>query len=80
MTLADARSGDTLVVGSAMGRGAQIRLWDLGVIPGTVVQVIAAHPFRGPVLIKTGGTKVAVGRGLADSVSVRFAEPPELCY
>lgn len=74
MTLADARPGDRLVVGSAMGRGAEMRLWDLGVVPGTVVQVIAAHPFHGPVLVKVGGTKVAVGRGLAGSVLVKLVE------
>lgn len=72
MTLADARPGQRLVVEKiTAGRGASRRLWDLGILPGAELTVIASHPFRGPILVKAGEASVAVGRGLASHVLVK---------
>ncbi len=53
------------------GRGARRRLGELGLVPGTAVQVLAS---RGPVLVLVRGSRVAIGRGMARKVTVRRKE------
>jgi Fe2+ transport system protein FeoA len=53
------------------GRGARRRLGELGLTPGTAVQVLAS---RGPVLVLVRGSRVAIGRGMARKVTVRRKE------
>ncbi|QUL98838.1 MAG: ferrous iron transport protein A [Candidatus Fermentithermobacillus carboniphilus] len=72
MTLEEAPVGLELVIDQiAAGEGATRRLLDLGVYPGVRVSVIASHPWRGPVVVRVGGTRVALGRGLARKILVR---------
>ena len=40
--------------------------------PGTVVKVVNAAPFNGPVELEIRGTKLALGRGLASNVIVEW--------
>jgi ferrous iron transport protein A len=49
------------------GRGACKRLNELGLIPGTVIEVVNKIS-SGPVMIKVKGSKLALGRGLAAKV------------
>lgn len=73
MTLADLRPGETAeVIAVTKGRRAQIRLLELGISPGTTVTVVAAHPWRGPIVVRAGGLEAALGWGLASSVKVRL--------
>jgi Fe2+ transport system protein FeoA len=53
------------------GRGARRRLGELGLTPGTAVELIGA---RGPVLALVRGSRVALGLGMARKVLVRRAE------
>ena len=52
------------------GRGAQKRLMDLGLLPGTPIEVIARHPLGGPILLKVGSSHVALGRRVAEAIEV----------
>lgn len=73
MTLGDAKPGQELVVNSIMsGRGSYRRLLDLGIRPGSEIEVLACHPFRGPILVKSMETEIAVGRQLAYQIQVSF--------
>jgi len=45
---------------------------DMGLTPGTEVTVIKAAPFHGPVELEVRGTKLALGRGLAEKVFVKI--------
>ncbi|MEM2892821.1 MAG: metal-dependent transcriptional regulator [Candidatus Bathyarchaeia archaeon] len=56
------------------GRACQ-RLLDMGLTPGTSIQVINAAPFRGPMEISVRGTKIALGRGLAGRIFVEVEDP-----
>jgi ferrous iron transport protein A len=53
------------------GREVSLRLAQLGIYLGTVLQVKQSAPLGGPILIEAGGTTVAVGRGLARKILVR---------
>ncbi|MGI6627626.1 MAG: FeoA family protein [Bacillota bacterium] len=72
MTLLDTKPGEEVTIESAqLGRAAHRRLWDLGLLPGTRVKILARHPFRGPILLRAGESTVAVGRGLASRIYVK---------
>jgi len=56
------------------GRGAswgfQKRLMDMGLTPGTKVTVIKSAPFNGPVEVSVRGSRLALGRGMAERIFV----------
>ena len=52
------------------GHNAADRLAEMGIVPGTVVKVVASYPFKGPVIIEVDGTRMALGRGLARRIKV----------
>ncbi len=69
MPLTLAARGERLeVVGFDGGRVAQKRLTDMGLKVGDVIEVINSD---GPIIINTRGTRLAIGKGLADKVRVK---------
>jgi len=70
MPLAMARPGELVtVIGVRAGWGLQRRLADLGLTPGVQIRVINSQ-MPGPVLIDLRGSRVALGRGVAQKVMV----------
>ena len=70
MPLAMVRSGETVTVtGVRTGWGLQRRLADMGLTPGTEIRVINSQ-MPGPVLIDLRGSRVALGRGVAQKILV----------
>ena len=70
---------DTLETGSKArvirinrGAGAEQQLMDMGIVPGVEVELLAKHPLRGPIIIKLGNTRIALGRRLAGSIEVEW--------
>lgn len=51
------------------GRGVVRKLMELGMVPGTLVEVIYNH-VRGPVIVRVRGMEMAVGRGAASKILV----------
>jgi len=54
------------------GRGVTRQLAQLGIRTGKLLTVQRVGPMGGPVLVESGGTTVAVGRGMARKVTVRL--------
>jgi len=52
------------------GRGAEKRLFEIGIMAGAELQLITRHPFQGPLVIKVGNANVALGRSIANKVKV----------
>jgi ferrous iron transport protein A len=72
MTLDQLARGDEARIASIDGGlGMRRHLEALGVYPGDAVKVIQVSALRGPVLVETGGRKLAIGRGVASRVLVR---------
>jgi Fe2+ transport system protein FeoA len=46
------------------------RLTDLGLTPGTNVTVVKSAPFRGPLEVYVRGSRLAIGRGMANRIIV----------
>ena len=58
--------------GWGRGWGFKKRLMDMGLTPGTRVTVVKSAPFRGPLEILVRGSRLALGRGMAERISVEI--------
>ncbi len=73
MLLVDLKEGqEAEVTELAAGWEARKRLMDLGIHAGTRLTLLAVHPMGGPLLVKVGGSHVALGRGIARKLSVEL--------
>jgi len=59
-----------IVVDLRGGPNFRSRLYAMGLAPGAIVEVLGNYP-RGPLVIEVGGTRLALGRGMASRVFVR---------
>jgi ferrous iron transport protein A len=57
------------IVSVRAGRGLSQRLADMGLTPGTLLTVINSYG-AGPVLINLRGTRLALGFGIAQKITV----------
>ncbi|HDQ06892.1 MAG TPA: ferrous iron transport protein A [Candidatus Bathyarchaeota archaeon] len=46
------------------------RLSDLGLTPGTKVTMVKSAPFYGPLEVRVRGSRLAIGRGMANRILV----------
>jgi len=81
--LRDGESGIVTSVGEGRGRGYgkgrggwgfRKRLMDMGLTPGTRVTVVKSAPFHGPLEVSVRGSRLALGRGMAERVFVEITE------
>ena len=71
MPLAMARPGELVtVIGVRAGWGLQRRLADMGLTPGVPIRVVNSQ-MPGPVLIDLRGSRVGLGRGVAQKIMVK---------
>jgi DtxR family Mn-dependent transcriptional regulator len=74
--LKDKETGTVTSIKSGHGRGRgrgwrfEKRLMDMGLTPGTKVTVVKSAPFRGPLEVLVRGSRLALGRGMAERVFV----------
>lgn len=74
------REGETATVvsiagGSERGRrrwGLEKRLVDLGLTPGAKVTLVKSAPLHGPIEVIVRGSRLALGRGVAEKILVRI--------
>ena len=60
--------------GHGRGWGLERRLMDMGLTPGTRVSVVKSAPFHGPLEILVRGSRLALGRGMAERIFVEIAK------
>jgi Fe2+ transport system protein FeoA len=56
--------------GGGRGRIFERRLMDMGLTPGTEVLVVKSAPFHGPLEVSVKGSRLALGRGMAERIFV----------
>ncbi|MDP8215194.1 MAG: FeoA family protein [Candidatus Euphemobacter frigidus] len=54
----------------ASGRGLTRRLEEMGIRAGKRAVKISGMPLRGPVVVQVGGTRIALGHGMARKIMV----------
>lgn len=77
-TLKDGETGIITSIKTSHGRGwgrgwgFERRLMDMGLTPGTRVTVVKSAPFHGPLEILVRGSRLALGRGMAERIFVEI--------
>ena len=77
-TLKYNETGTVMYIKSGRGRGQgrvwgfEKRLMDMGLTPGTKVTVVKSAPFHGPLEILVRGSRLALGRGMAERIFVEI--------
>ncbi len=56
--------------GHGRGWGFEKRLMDMGLTPGAEVAVVKSAPFHGPLEVTVRGSRLALGRGMAERILV----------
>lgn len=70
--LSSVGAGETVTVVEVGDRdpGLLRYLGELELYPGTVVTVLAVEPYQGPMVLKSNGREILLGRGAADEIRV----------
>lgn len=77
-SLNDGETGTVVSIKTVYGRGKgrgwgfKRRLMDMGLTPGTRVKVVKSAPFHGPLEILVRGSRLALGRGMAERIFVEI--------
>jgi len=75
MNLAQTRIGQIVTVVHVAGEGSfRRRLMELGLVPGTRVEVIGVAPLGDPLELLVRGSSLSIRRGEAEGVSVSLGE------
>ena len=65
-------SGRVAFISGRHGKGGRFekRLNDMGLTPGTTVTVVKSAPFHGPLEVIVRGSRLVLGRGMAERIVV----------
>lgn len=58
------------VAGVQGGRGIQTRLNAMGIRPGVQITKVSGQFMRGPIIVRIGSTRIAIGFGMARRIIV----------
>ena len=73
VSLANMETGQSgMVMEFRSGSGLIRRLEEMGVRAGKKVTKVSGMPLRGPVVVQVGGTRIALGHGMAMKVIVEL--------
>lgn len=70
MLMSNLKPGKKVRILEIKGTDIERRLYGLGIINGSNLELVSIHPFKGPLVFKVGNTILAVGREIAKSVEV----------
>jgi Fe2+ transport system protein FeoA len=70
MQLLDVQAGQVVRVVAFHGRGLTEKLQRMGLYAGDELILLRKAPLGGPVLVSAGGREVALGRGVAQKITV----------
>ena len=77
MNLAQARIGQVVTISHVAGEGSfRRRLMELGLVPGTRVEVLGVAPLGDPLELLVRGGSLSIRRAEAQGVSVNLGELP----
>lgn len=72
MNLNHGKGGKNYIVETIIsGTRAMKRIVDMGVIPGEKIKIIRNISFFGPILIEVKGSKLMLGRGIAQKIIIK---------
>lgn len=70
-TLSNLKKGEKGIVSKVLEGASSIRLMEMGLIPGTPIQLSAVSPFGDPIAVKVGAFFLSLRRKDAEHVVVK---------
>lgn len=71
MNSTDMKRGEKAIVCAInKGKGFERKMFEIGIMQGTEIQLLEKHPFRGPLLFQVGPTRIVMGRDMAANLKV----------
>jgi len=75
ISITELKPGQEGIIASIRGnRRVTQRLADLGLTPETTIQMLKTAPFNGPIEVVVRGSRLAIGREIAENIFVRVEE------
>ncbi len=77
--LAEGKQGDRFrILAIDAGRGAAVNLMNMGLGIGREIELVGRSPLGGPVLVRHGDTRIAIGHRMAQKILVEktHSRPP----
>lgn len=75
VSISELKPGKEAIIASVRGnRKIARRLADLGLTPETTIYVLKTAPLNGPIEVVVRGSKLAIGRQIAENILVRVEE------
>jgi len=75
ISITELKPGEEGIIASISGnRKVTQRLADLGLTPETAVCILKTAPLNGPIEVAVRGSKLAIGREIAENILVRVEE------
>jgi len=68
----EAGTVSSIRAGHGRGRVFEKRLMDMGLTRGTRLSVVKSAPFHGPIELRVRGSRLALGRGMAERIFVEI--------
>ena len=73
MNSTDMKRGQKAIVYSIRrGKGMERRMFEMGIMPGTEIELLEKHPFKGPLLFQVGQSQIVLGRNIATDLEVEI--------
>jgi len=71
LTLAECKAGEKVkVVALHMNQREQRRFMELGILPGTEIEMIRTAPFKDPISVKVRGFQVSLRKKHAEKITI----------
>jgi len=70
MLMSNLKPGEKVRVIKIKGSQLERRLYELGIIHGSDIELVSLHPFKGPLVLKVGNTTLALGHDIAELIEV----------
>lgn len=75
MNPTEMKKGQKAIVRSyGRGKGMERRLFEMGIMPGTEIELLEKHPFKGPLLFRVGQSQIVLGRNIAANLEIEITE------
>ncbi len=73
MNSTEMKRGQRAIVRSVRkGRAIERKMFEIGIMQGTEIELLQKHPFKGPLLFQVGQSRIVLGRGMAAELEVEL--------
>ena len=73
-TVAHLKPGEQGIIKAFVEDSLPIKLWELGCLPGNMVEMVQVAPLNDPIYINVNGSHIAIRRSMAEQIELEPIE------